>query len=72
MVSAFRLPLIDARNPEAYNSTMKAFLETLGDLGNPKPNTHFSPKWMRSDTIAHLILHLVLALDPNPAAMNRR
>jgi hypothetical protein len=41
---------------------MKALLETLGDLGNPKPNESFSPKWKRSDYIALAILALVLAM----------
>jgi hypothetical protein len=41
---------------------MKAFLETLGDLGNPKPNKHFSPKWKRSDYVALAILSLLLAM----------
>jgi hypothetical protein len=41
---------------------MKSFLETLGDMGNPKPNKHFSPKWKRSDYIALATLSVLLAL----------
>jgi hypothetical protein len=41
---------------------MTAFLETLGDLGNPKPNKLLSPKWKRSDYITLAILSLILAL----------
>ena len=41
---------------------VKAFLETLGDMGDPKPRKYFSPKWKRSDYIAPAILSLSLAM----------
>ena len=56
------LRLIDARNRKAYDAHMKASPETLGDLGNPKPNKHFSPMWKRSDYIALAIVTLLMAL----------
>jgi hypothetical protein len=40
---------------------MTAFLQTLGDLGNPKPEKCFSPKWKRSDYVALAVVSLIVA-----------
>lgn len=53
---------VDARNRKAYDVAMKAFRETLGDLGNPKPRKYFSPKWKQSDDIAPASVSLIVAL----------
>jgi hypothetical protein len=54
---------LDRRTPTLYDvELVKAFLETLGDLANPKPEKQSGPKWGTSDYIALGVLSLILAL----------